>query len=119
MSAITTLAVVHTTDLARMRAFVEAMGFVPADASDDRVYASPFTPGSGLLLKEEAAMPYAGVGPSGWVYLEFHVPGERIWAALNGLEAAGFETSYMEHPRAHEGEAVDPHGRTWHFLHYF
>ena len=118
MTAVTTLSVVHTTDLPRMRAFVEAMGFVRADAADDRVYASPFTPGSGLLLKEESRLPYASVAGHGWVFLEFHVPPEQIWAALDGLDAAGFETSCMEHPRLYEGEAVDPHGRSWHFLHY-
>lgn len=119
MNTVTTLAIVHTTDLPRMRAFVEAMGFVQTDAPDGRVYASPFTPGSGLLLKEEAAMPYANVGATGWVCLEFHVSREQILAALNGLDAAGFETGYMEHPRLDEGDVVDPHGRTWHFLHYY
>lgn len=115
MNPTTTAAIVHTTQIERMRAFAAAIGFTAA-SDDAREYASPFAHGFGLLLLEAARLPYASL--DSWIFLEFYLDRDAFDRVVDALDVAGFEPDYCEHPRTREAQAVDPDGRIWHFLHY-
>jgi uncharacterized protein len=112
-------------DLARARAFYEALGLVPAAASQGDVVFYQLN-GMALalfprpLLAEDAGVPADGSGFKGITLAQNHVSPEAVDAAMARAVDAGGRLVRPAEPvywGGYRGYVADPDGHLWEFAH--